>query len=115
MSYVTVTEKIPGQVTKEKSFAFDRVFCEPETNQDVYKNCVADLVDHALEGQNSTCFAWGAMGNSRVFNQKNNAVLQDFSFVFVNLNFFFFGKTKSRSFIFFFLQNELMCFGKVTC
>lgn len=51
-----------GKRTKDQTFAFDRVFDENTTQQDVYEATTKGLLDSVLEGYNATVFAYGATG-----------------------------------------------------
>ena len=42
------------------TYAFDRVYQENHTNEDVYKGTGAEIVDSAVQGINGTIFAYGA-------------------------------------------------------
>ncbi|KAI8822640.1 P-loop containing nucleoside triphosphate hydrolase protein [Fimicolochytrium jonesii] len=47
---------------KEVQYAFDRVFGESASQDDVYKGTAKPLIDGVLDGYNSTVFAYGATG-----------------------------------------------------
>jgi kinesin family protein 18/19 len=52
-------EESRGTTRKEHSFAFNEVFTEEFSNQDVYNHAVAPLVEVLVQGYHSTCFAYG--------------------------------------------------------
>ncbi|KAJ9048047.1 tubulin-dependent ATPase kip3 [Entomophthora muscae] len=47
---------------RDSRFAFDRVFNEEATQEDVFEGTSKDLIDEVLNGFNSTVFAYGATG-----------------------------------------------------
>ncbi|KAF2754997.1 kinesin family protein-like protein [Pseudovirgaria hyperparasitica] len=51
-----------GKRVKDQTFAFDRVFDENTTQQDVYEATTKNLLDSVLDGYNATVFAYGATG-----------------------------------------------------
>ncbi|KAF2418683.1 kinesin-domain-containing protein [Tothia fuscella] len=51
-----------GKRVKDQTFAFDRVFDENTTQDDVYEGTTRGLLDNVLDGYNATVFAYGATG-----------------------------------------------------
>ena len=51
--------------SKERQFVFDIAFEEKATNAEVYRTCVAHLVEGVLNGLNATVFAYGATGSGK--------------------------------------------------
>lgn len=51
-----------GKRVKDQTFAFDRVFDENTTQDDVYEATTKSLLDSVLDGYNATVFAYGATG-----------------------------------------------------
>ncbi|KAJ1938784.1 tubulin-dependent ATPase kip3, partial [Linderina pennispora] len=52
---------------KDMRFAFDRVYDETSTQQDVYQGTTKGLLDAVLGGFNATVFAYGATGCGKTF------------------------------------------------
>ncbi|OAG31775.1 kinesin family member 2/24 [Nematocida displodere] len=48
-------------------FLFDRAFGEHHTTDDLYRESVKSLVDHALHGGSSTCLAYGQTGSGKTY------------------------------------------------
>merc|ERR1719347_892058 len=48
-------------------FAFDRVFGNESSNQEVYENTTLGILDGLLEGYNCSVFAYGATGAGKTF------------------------------------------------
>lgn len=48
-------------------FYFDEVFSETFTNQDVYMKTAHPLIQHAFNGGNATCFAYGQTGAGKTY------------------------------------------------
>ncbi|KAH7367753.1 kinesin motor domain-containing protein [Plectosphaerella cucumerina] len=51
-----------GKKVKDQVFAFDRIFDENATQNDVYEGTTRTLIDSVLDGYNATVFAYGATG-----------------------------------------------------
>lgn len=47
---------------KEERYAFDRVFDENATQEEVFANTTKHLIDGVLKGFNASVFAYGATG-----------------------------------------------------
>ncbi|XP_045592581.1 uncharacterized protein [Procambarus clarkii] len=52
---------------REQKFAFERVFNENSTNEEVYEATVQDIIDTVLSGYNCSVFAYGATGAGKTF------------------------------------------------
>ncbi|GAO50205.1 hypothetical protein G7K_4339-t1 [Saitoella complicata NRRL Y-17804] len=52
----------PGKRIKDMRYAFDRVFDETATQEEVYANTTMQLLDGVIDGYNATVFAYGATG-----------------------------------------------------
>lgn len=48
---------------RDYKYAFDRVFDENSTQQEVYENTTRPLIECVMNGFNATVFAYGATGN----------------------------------------------------
>lgn len=53
--------------TEEHNFAFDGVYTEEVTNQDLYLNAVQPIVHAAFLGAKVTCFAYGQTGSGKTY------------------------------------------------
>ena len=51
----------------EYQYAFDYVFDEESTQEDVFRNTTEFLLDGAIQGYNSTVFAYGATGAGKTY------------------------------------------------
>ncbi|KAI2604599.1 kinesin-domain-containing protein [Hypoxylon sp. NC1633] len=51
-----------GKKVKDQVFAFDRIFDENTTQNEVYEATTKNLLDSVLDGYNATVFAYGATG-----------------------------------------------------
>src|SRR5271170_3533828 len=51
-----------GRKTKDMRYAFDRIFDETCTQEDVFTHTAKPLLDGVLDGFNATVFAYGATG-----------------------------------------------------
>ncbi|KZF24446.1 kinesin family member 18/19 [Xylona heveae TC161] len=51
-----------GKRVKDQTFAFDRVFEENASQQEVYESTTKGLLDSVMDGYNATVFAYGATG-----------------------------------------------------
>jgi kinesin family protein 18/19 len=51
-----------GKRVKDQTFAFDRVFDENTTQDEVYESTTRPLLDSVMDGFNATVFAYGATG-----------------------------------------------------
>ena len=52
---------------EKHAFAFDAVFDESSTNDEVYASEVAPLVEFLLNRTNATCFAYGQTGSGKTY------------------------------------------------
>ncbi|KAJ3102762.1 kinesin-like protein Klp5 [Phlyctochytrium planicorne] len=52
---------------KEVKYAFDKVFGEGSTQQEVFEGTTKPLIDDVLDGYNATVFAYGATGCGKTF------------------------------------------------
>lgn len=55
---------------EKHAFAFDAVFDESASNDDVYVSEVAPLVEFALSRANATCFAYGQTGSGKTYTMQ---------------------------------------------
>ncbi|XP_023929910.1 kinesin-like protein KIF18A isoform X2 [Lingula anatina] len=53
---------------KDMRYAFDRVFSEYATNQEVYENTTMKILDGFMDGYNCSVFAYGATGAGKTFS-----------------------------------------------
>lgn len=51
-----------GKKVKDQVFAFDRIFDDNSSQNDVYEGTTKNLLDSVLDGYNATVFAYGATG-----------------------------------------------------
>ncbi|KAK0725248.1 kinesin [Lasiosphaeris hirsuta] len=51
-----------GKKVKDQVFAFDRIFDENSSQNDIYEGTTKNLLDSVLDGYNATVFAYGATG-----------------------------------------------------
>ncbi|XP_030372898.1 kinesin-like protein KIF18A [Scaptodrosophila lebanonensis] len=58
---------ISKRMNKKLSMDFDRVFDTENSNQDIFTECTAPLVDSALNGYNCSVFVYGATGAGKTF------------------------------------------------
>nr|XP_016934914.1 kinesin-like protein KIF18A [Drosophila suzukii] len=61
--YRDITKRMNKKLTME----FDRVFDIDNTNQDLFEECTAPLVDAVLNGYNCSVFVYGATGAGKTF------------------------------------------------
>ncbi|KAH8234642.1 hypothetical protein KR032_001131 [Drosophila birchii] len=61
--YRDITKRMNKKLTME----FDRVFDIDNTNQDLFEECTAPLVDSVLAGYNCSVFVYGATGAGKTF------------------------------------------------
>lgn len=54
---------------KEERYAFDRVFDENATQEEVFANTTKHLIDGVLKGFNASVFAYGATGTPLLFHK----------------------------------------------
>eukprot|EP00667_Euglena_gracilis_P003465 EG_transcript_3469 len=59
--------------TEKHSFAFDEVFDEHDTNEDIYERAAKPLVDTVFEKGSATCFAYGQTGSGKTFTMMGKA------------------------------------------
>lgn len=81
-SYLQAVPTHENKRSKELRYAFDRVFGENSTQQQVYENCVKDLLPGVLNGYNATVFAYGATGAGKTHSMSlfdNSYILLTFS------------------------------------
>ena len=60
---------------RENCYAFNAIFTEGDSNEDVYSKSVAPLVKSLLSGYNSTCFAYGMTGAGKTHTMVGAACL----------------------------------------
>jgi kinesin family protein 18/19 len=58
---------------KDSLFAFDRVFGESASSNEVFMHTTKDLVTEVLSGFNCTCFAYGPTGSGKTFTMIGNS------------------------------------------
>ena len=56
-----------GPLGMGRTFGFDRVFGESSTQDDIFNEVAAPLVDSVLDGYNAVCFAYGQTGSGKTF------------------------------------------------
>ena len=69
-SLVVREQRLKVDLTKyieEHNFAFDGVFSEEVTNQELYLSTVQPIVQAAFQGAKVTCFAYGQTGSGKTF------------------------------------------------
>jgi len=54
--------------TRDRKFAFDAVFGEAASNDEVYRRTARHLIDGVLTGENATVFAYGSTGSGKTFS-----------------------------------------------
>lgn len=66
------SSKLNGEPTlKTHEFIFDGAFGDSSTNEDVYTEAAADLVDWALNGGTAVIFAYGQTGSGKTFTMSD--------------------------------------------
>lgn len=55
--------------SREKKFAFDRVFDKDSTQEEVFQDSATKVVHHVLNGINATVFAYGPTGSGKTFSK----------------------------------------------
>ena len=74
---------IPNQITvsgvgdssnhyNEKCFAFDYVFSEKDSQEQVYNQCSRTIVKSVLDGYNGTIFAYGQTGTGKTYTMEGD-------------------------------------------
>ena len=58
----------------EKVFMFDDLYDEHVTQRDVYRHCIASLIDGCFEGFNATVFAYGQTGSGKTHTMIGNGI-----------------------------------------
>ena len=53
--------------SREQQYAFDHVFNQVTSQEEVYKNTAEVLIQGVIEGYNATVFAYGASGAGKTF------------------------------------------------
>jgi len=53
--------------SREQHYAFDHVFNQVSTQEEVYKNTAEILLQGVVEGYNATVFAYGASGAGKTY------------------------------------------------
>ncbi|KAK8719425.1 hypothetical protein OTU49_014044, partial [Cherax quadricarinatus] len=61
------TRDLNKRQNREQKFAFERVFNESSSNEDVYEATTQDIIDTVLSGYNCSVFAYGATGAGKTF------------------------------------------------
>lgn len=61
-------------IGNERSFKFDRVFKETSTQDEVYDECVRDLVIGCFEGYNAAVLAYGQTGSNNDFRKAGRLI-----------------------------------------
>jgi kinesin family member 27 len=56
-------------IGKERIFKFDRVFAGNSSQQEVYDDCIKDLVLGCFEGYNAAVLAYGQTGSTAYISQ----------------------------------------------
>lgn len=59
----------------QRQFAFDAVFDQHSTQDQVYDSCVADLVSAVVEGYNATVLAYGPTGSGKTYTMGTGSAL----------------------------------------
>jgi centromeric protein E len=62
-----------GKLLDGEQFEFSRVFGPESDNAVVYRNCVAPLVESALQGFNATVFAYGQTASGKTHTMTGNS------------------------------------------
>ncbi|KAH8295849.1 hypothetical protein KR018_011986 [Drosophila ironensis] len=75
--YRDITKKINKKLTME----FDRVFDIDNSNQDLFEECTAPLVDAVLSGYNCSVFVYGATGAGKTFTMLGSAACPGLTFL----------------------------------
>jgi uncharacterized coiled-coil protein SlyX len=60
-------------VVADKSFTFDYLYDQASTQQDIYRQSVAPLVEAALAGYNATVFAYGQTGSGKTYTMGSSS------------------------------------------
>eukprot|EP00976_Prorocentrum_cordatum_P048283 974598-Prorocentrum_minimum.AAC.4 len=60
-------DPLRGNRVREKKYAFDYVFDEHMTQEEIYNLTTRNLVDGVLEGFNATVFSYGATGAGKTY------------------------------------------------
>ncbi|XP_017842913.1 kinesin-like protein KIF18A [Drosophila busckii] len=63
---------ISKRTNKKLSMEFDRVYDIDRTNEDMFNECTAPLVDAVLDGYNCSVFVYGATGAGKTFTMLGN-------------------------------------------
>ena len=58
----------------EKMFVFDDLYDEHVTQRDVYRHCIASLIDGCFEGYNATVLAYGQTGSGKTHTMIGNGI-----------------------------------------
>ena len=61
-------------VGKDRAFTFDFVFGDQATQQQVYDEACAPLVDACMQGYNATVFAYGQTGSGKTFTMGSGSL-----------------------------------------
>jgi kinesin family protein 18/19 len=56
--------------SREKKFAFDRVFDKQTSQEEVFEEAAGRVVQYVLDGFNATVFAYGPTGSGKTFSKK---------------------------------------------
>jgi hypothetical protein len=66
-----------SQRCRDIKFAFDWVFDQDATQQEVYERTTKHLIDEVLSGFNCTCFAYGATGTFHMTKKKRDQTIEE--------------------------------------
>ncbi|EDW73593.1 uncharacterized protein Dwil_GK16568 [Drosophila willistoni] len=72
---------ITKRMNKKLSMDFDRVFDIHNTNEDLFEECTAPLVDAVLNGYNCSVFVYGATGAGKTFTMLGSDVYPGLTFL----------------------------------
>ncbi|XP_017101289.2 kinesin-like protein KIF18A [Drosophila bipectinata] len=75
--YRDITKKMNKKLTMD----FDRVFDIDNTNQDLFEECTAPLVDAVLNGYNCSVFVYGATGAGKTFTMLGSEACPGLTFL----------------------------------
>ena len=72
-----------GNLFKESSFHFDKVFTERSENSKIYHNYIKPLIEDITQGLNGTCFAYGMTGAGKTHTMLGSASSQDRGIIYL--------------------------------
>lgn len=64
-------------IGNERSFKFDRVFKESSAQEEVYDECIKDLVVGCFEGYNAAVLAYGQTGSGKTYTMGTNTAAME--------------------------------------